>query len=335
MSRFFIRRPIVAIVIAILTVIVGAITITRLPVAQFPNIAPPEIRLWALYPGADADTLEKAVATPMEQQINGVDNMDYMYSLNSTNNSSTALLVNFDLKTDPNMDLLLTQSRQQLANGQLPQEVTQLGIDVKKSLTSPMMLVALYSPKGTHDAKFLSNYGYINLKEPVARSYGVGQVQIYGIGEYAMRLWVKPDRLAKLGVTVSEVVNAVQAQNTVNPAGQVGGEPSVAGQQFTYTVRAQGRLTSPEEFGDIIVREGADGGVVRVRDVATVDLGSQDYGWQARLNGEPVGEIGIYQLPGSNAVEAAKGIRKLMAKMKERFPADVDYAITLDTTDAV
>jgi len=335
MSKFFIRRPIVAIVISILMVIVGAITITNLPVAQFPNIAPPEIRVWALYPGADAETMERAVATPMEQQINGVDNMDYMYSLNSTNNSSTALLVNFDLKTDPNMDLLLTQSRQQLANGQLPPEVNQIGIDVKKSLTSPMMLIAIYSPKGTHDAKFLSNYAYINLTDPIARSYGVGLTQVYGIGQYAMRLWVKPDRLAKLGITVGEVVHAVQSQNTVNPAGQVGGEPSAPGQQFTYTVRAQGRLKTPEEFGDIIIREGADGGVLRVRDVARVDLGSQDYGWQARLNGQPVGEIGIYQLPGSNAVEAAKGIRKLMAKMKERFPADVDYAITLDTTDAV
>jgi HAE1 family hydrophobic/amphiphilic exporter-1 len=271
----------------------------------------------------------------MEQQINGVDNMDYMYSLNSTNNSSTALLVNFDLKTDPNMDLLLTQSRQQLANGQLPPEVNQIGIDVKKSLTSPMMLIDLYSPKGTRDAEFLSNYAYINLTDPIARSYGVGLTQVYGIGQYAMRLWVKPDRLAKLGVTVSEVVNAVQSQNTVNPAGQVGGEPSVAGQQFTYTVRAQGRLKTPEEFGDIIVREGADGGVVRVRDVATVDLGSEDYGWQARLNGQPAAAIGVYQLPGSNAVEAAKGLRKLMVKMKERFPADIDYKVTLDTTDAV
>jgi len=335
MSRFFINRPIVAIVISILMVIVGAITITNLPVAQFPNIAPPEIRVWALYPGADAETMEKAVATPMEQQINGVDNMDYMYSLNSTNNSSTALLVNFDLKTDPNMDLLLTQSRQQLANGQLPPEVNQIGIDVKKSLTSPMMLIDLYSPKGTRDAEFLSNYAYINLTDPIARSYGVGLTQVYGIGQYAMRLWVKPDRLAKLGVTVSEVVNAVQSQNTVNPAGQVGGEPSVAGQQFTYTVRAQGRLKTPEEFGDIIVREGADGGVVRVRDVATVDLGSEDYGWQARLNGQPAAAIGVYQLPGSNAVEAAKGLRKLMVKMKERFPADIDYKVTLDTTDAV
>ncbi len=334
MSNFFIRRPIVAIVISILMVIIGGITIVTLPVAQFPDIAPPEIRLQALYPGADAETMEKAVATPIEQQINGVDNMDYMYSLNSTNNSSSTLLVDFDLKTDPNMDLILAQSRQQLANGQLPQEVNEIGIDVKKSLTSPMMLVALYSPNGTHDAKFLPNYGYINLKEPISRAYGVGQVQIYGIGEYAMRLWVKPDQLAKLGITVSEIANAVQSQNTVNPAGQVGGEPAAPGQKFTYAVRAQGRLRTPEEFGDIIVRENTDGGVVRVKDVARVELGSQDYSWVTRLNGQPSAILGIYQLPGSNAVEAAKGVRKLMAKMKESFPADVDYAITLDTTDA-
>jgi len=335
MSRFFINRPIVAMVIAILMVIVGAITVTFLPVAQFPDIAPPEIRVQALYPGADAETLEKAVATPIEQQVNGVDHMDYMYSLNSTNNSSTTLMVDFDLSTDPNTDLLLAQSRQQLALGQLPQEVNQLGIDVKKSLTSPMMLFTLYSPKGTNDPKFLSNYAYINLVDPLSRSYGVGQVQVYGMGQYAMRLWVKPDQLAKLGVTVNEVVNAVQAQNSVNPAGQVGGQPSAADQQFTYAVRAQGRLLTPEEFGDIIVREGADGGVVRVRDVARVELGSQDYTWITRLNGKPAAIIAIYQLPGSNAVEAAKAARKLIAKMKQSFPADVDYAVSLDTTDAV
>ena len=335
MSQFFINRPIVAIVVSILMVIIGAITIISLPVAQFPDIAPPEIRLQAIYPGADAETMEKAVATPIEQQVNGVDKMDYMYSLNSTNNSSTTLMVDFDLNTDPNMDLILAQSRQQLANGQIPPQVNELGIDVKKSLTSPMMLVALYSPKGTHDAKFLSNYGYINLKEPIARSYGVGQVQIYGIGEYAMRLWVKPDQLAKLGISVSEIANAVKTQNTVNPAGQVGGEPSDTGQKFTYAVRAQGRLKTPEEFGDIVVRENADGGVVRVRDVARVELGSQDYTWITRLNGTPSAIIGIYQLPGSNAVEAAQRVRKLMAKMKESFPADIDYAVTLDTTDAV
>ena len=335
MSRFFINRPIVAIVISILMVIIGGITILSLPVAQFPDIAPPEIRVAATYPGADAETLERAVVTPIEQQVNGVDNMDYMYSMSSTNDSGVELMVDFDLKTDPNMDLLLTQSRQQLAIGQIPPEVNQIGIDVKKSLTAPMLLVALYSPKGTHDANFLANYAYINLKDPIARSYGVGNTQIYGLGEYAMRLWVKPDRLAKLGITVTDVVNAVKAQNTVNPAGQVGGEPTVAGQPFTYAVRAQGRLQTPEEFGDIVVREAADGGMVRVKDVARVELGSKDYSWLTRFDGKECAVLGIYQLPGSNAVEGAKGIRKLMAKMKQSFPADMEYAITLDTTDAV
>ena len=334
MSKFFIRRPIVAIVISVLMVIVGAITITELPVAQFPDIAPPEIRIFAMNPGADAETMERAVATPIEQQVNGVDNMDYMYSLNSTGNSSTALMVDFDLKTDPNTDLILTQSRQQLANGQLPPVVNFIGVDVKKSLTSPMMLVALYSPKGTYDSKFLANYAFINLKDPIERSYGVGQSQVYA-GQYAMRIWVKPDRLAKLGVTVNEVFMAVQSQNVVNPAGQVAGEPSLPGQRFTYAVRAQGRLKTPEEFGDIVIREGADGGVVHVKDVASVELGSQDYAIATRLDGKPTAVVGIYQLPGSNAVQAAKGVRKLMARMKESFPADLDYAITLDTTDAV
>jgi len=334
MSKFFIRRPIVAIVISVLMVIVGAITIVGLPVGQFPDIAPPEIRVFAMYPGADAETMERAVATPIEQQVNGVDNMDYMYSLNSTGNSSTALMVDFTLGTDPNTDLLLTQSRQQLANGQLPLEVNQVGVEVKKALTSPLMLVALYSPNGTYDTKFLTNYAYINLNDPISRLYGVGLTQIYG-GQYAMRIWVKPDRLATLGVTASEVVNAVQAQNTVNPAGQVGGEPAVAGQQFTYTVRAQARLKTAEEFGDIVVRESAGGGVVRVRDVASVELGSQDYNIATRLNGKPAAVLGVYQLPGSNAVEAAKGVRKLMAEMNAKFPADLQYAITLDTTQAV
>ena len=334
MSKFFIRRPIVAIVISILMVIVGAITILGLPVGQFPDIAPPEVRVFAMYPGADAETMERAVATPIEQQVNGVDNMDYMYSLNSTGNSSTALMVDFKLGTDPNMDLILTQSRQQLANGQLPLETNQIGIEVKKALTSPLMLIALYSPNGTYDTKFLTNYAYINLNDPVGRLYGVGLTQIYG-GQYAMRIWAKPDRLATLGVTVSDVVNAVQSQNTVNPAGQVGGEPSVQGQQFTYTVRAQARLKTPEEFGDIVIRESPGGGVVRVKDVASVELGSQDYNIATRLNGKPAAVLGIYGLPGSNAVEAAKGVKKLMAEMEAKFPADMKYAITLDTTEAV
>jgi HAE1 family hydrophobic/amphiphilic exporter-1 len=335
MANFFIRRPIVAIVIAILTVIVGVITIVALPVAQFPNIAPPEIRLQATYPGADAQTLEQAVAVPIEQQVSGVDNMTYMYSLNATANQQTTMFVDFDLKTDPNMDLMLTQSRQQLANGQLPTEVNNYGITLKKSTTAPLMLVALYSPHGTRDSNYLANYAYINLNDPIARLYGVGQTQVFGSGQYAMRLWVKPDQLAKLGITVTDIVDAIEAQNTVNPAGQVGGEPAQSNQQFTYAVLAQGRLTTPEQFGDVIVREAPNGGTVRVRDVARVELGTQDYSLIARLNGKPSAVISVYQLPGTNAVQTVQGIRKFMAQMKQRFPQDIDYTISLDQTLSV
>src|SRR6266478_1718813 len=232
MSKFFINRPIVAMVIAILMVIVGAVTIATLPIAQFPNIAPPEIRLQANYPGADAQTLEDAVAVPIEQQVNGVDNMSYMYSLNATSNQQTSLIVDFDLKTDPNTDLILTQSREQLATGQLPPEVNSYGVSLKKAPTAPLMLIALYSPHGTHNATYLANYAYINLNDPMARLYGVAQTTVFGAGQYAMRLWVNPDQLAKLGITVTDIVDAIKAQNTVNPAGQVGGEPAPANQQY-------------------------------------------------------------------------------------------------------
>src|SRR5580698_2892437 len=332
MANFFIRRPIVAIVIAIVTVIIGGITIALLPIAQFPNIAPPEIWLQANYPGADAKTLEQSVATPIEQQVTGVDNMEYMYSVNATNGSQTSLLVDFDLKTDPNMDLMLTHSRQQLANGQLPPEVTSYGISLRKSATAPFMLVGLYSPRGTRDAAFLSNYAYINLNDPIGRSYGVGRSEVFGAGQYAMRLWIKPDQLAKLGITVTDITNAIQAQSKVNPAGQIGGEPASGNQQYTYALLAQGRLTSPEEFGSIVVRETPNGGIVRVKDVARVELGQQDYSTISRLNGKPSAIIAIYQLPGSNALQTAEGVRKLMSRMKERFPEDVDYAVSLDQT---
>ncbi|MGC1290414.1 MAG: efflux RND transporter permease subunit, partial [Candidatus Acidiferrales bacterium] len=264
MSKFFIHRPIVAMVIAILTVILGVVTIAILPVAQFPNIAPPEIQLQATYVGADANTLEQSVATPIEEQINGVDNLNYMYSLNATANSQTTLVTDFDVKTDPNTDLILTQSRENLAASQLPAAVNNYGVTIRKSVTAPLMLVGLYSPHATHDAQFLANYAYINLIDPISRLYGVGQAQIFGAGQYAMRLWLNPDELARYGITVTDVVNAVQAQNTVNPAGQVGGEPAPSNQQFTYSVLAQGRLISPEQFGNIIVRENANGGIVRV-----------------------------------------------------------------------
>src|SRR5689334_18443914 len=311
MSRFFINRPTVAIVIAIVTVIAGVVALAGLPVAQFPQIAPSDIYITATYVGADAQTIEQSVATPIEQQMSGVDNMNYMYSLNATANGQMRMFVDFDVTTDPNTDLILAQSRETQAAPQLPVDVTNFGVTVQKSVLAPLMLVALYSPKGTHDAKFLANYSYINLNDPLTRVRGVGTVQVFGSGQYAMRLWVKPDQLAKLAITVPEIVSAIQTQNTVNPAGQVGSEPIPKDQPFTYSVRAQGRLTSPEEFEQIVVRETPETGIVRVRDVARVELGAQDYSITGHYNGKPSAVIAVYQLPGSNAVQTAALVKKM------------------------
>src|SRR2546422_462251 len=335
MSKFFINRPIVAMVISIIMLIVGAVTITGLPVAQFPNIVPPEVQVVATYVGADAQTIENPVAPRIDQKRSGVDNMNYMYSLNSTADGVMRLIVDYDVKTDPNTDLILTQIRETQAASQLPADVTNFGVTVQKTVTAPLMLVTLFSPNGTYDARFLSNYAYINLADQLTRSYGIGSVQIFGAGQYAMRLWVKPDQLAKLAITVPEIVTAIQSQNTVNPAGQVGSDPVPKGQEYTYSVRAQGRLTSPEEFGEIVVRESPAGAVVRLKDVARVELGAQNYSVLGRLNGKPGAIIAAYQLPGSNAVEAANGVKKLLADVRTRFPSDVDYVISLDTTRAV
>src|SRR5579863_5518393 len=335
MSKFFIRRPIVAMVIAILMVIAGAVAIAGLPVALFPQIAPPEVQVYGVYTGADSQTIEQAVATPIEQQMSGVDNMNYMYSLNATAKGDMRMVVDFDVATDPNIDLILAQSRTTLAQSQLPAEVNSYGLTVQKTLTAPLMVIALNSPNGTYDAQFLANYAYINLNDLLTHVPGIGSVQVFGAGQYAMRLWVKPDQLAKLGITVPDVVSAIQAQNTVNPAGQIGAAPVPKGQEFTYSVRAQGRLTSLEDFEQIVVRENPNGGIVRVKDVARVELGSQDYTVFGRLNGQPSAIIAVYQLPGSNAVDAANGVKKLMAGMKQTFPQDMDYVISLDTTKAV
>src|SRR3984957_3487763 len=334
MAKFFIDRPIVAMVISILMVIVGVVSMLGLPTAQFPNIVPPEIQVQALYPGADAETLEQSVATPIEQQMSGVDNMSYMYSTNA-NNGQTTLIVDFDVKTDPNIDQVLTQLRVSQATSQLPVAVNTAGVTVQKSLTAPLMLVDLYSPKSTYDGIFLANYAYINLVDELTRVPGIARVQVFGAGQYAMRCWVKPDQLAKLGVTVPQIIQAIQTQNTVNPAGKIGGEPVPAGQQFTYTVRAQGRLASPEEFGDIIIRVNPDGSTLRLKDVARITLGAQTYDVIGRFKGEPAAVLAIYQLPGANAVQAAAGVRKSMENLKKRFPADLDFGVGLDTTLAV
>src|SRR6202522_3319861 len=335
MSKFFINRPIVAMVIAILTVIVGAVVIVTLPIAQFPAIAPPEVQISAIYVGADAQTIEQSVATPIEEQMSGVDNMNYMYSLNATANGQMRMIVDFDVATDPNTDLILAQSRETQAASQLPTDVTNYGVTVQKSVLAPLMLIALYSPHGTYNDRFLANYAYINLNDQLTRVKGIGQVVIFGAGQYAMRLWVKPDQLAKLQITVPEIISAIQTQNTVNPAGQVGSEPIPKGQEFTYSVRALGRLTTPEEFQQIVVRETPETGIVRVKDVARVELGSQDYSWTGSLNGKPSAVIGVYQLPGANAVATAALVRKLLTEARKKFPGDMDFAIPVDTTKAV
>jgi len=333
MSKFFIRRPIVAIVIAIVTVILGVVSLVSLPTSQYPDIVPPEILVTATYPGADAKTLSQAVATPIEQQMNGVDNMLYMSST-SANNGVVQLTVDFDVKTNPDTDQVLGQLRVDQAQSQLPAEVTVAGLTVQKALTSPLMLVAINSPGGKLSQDFLTNYAIINLQDQITRVKGVSRVQVFG-GTYALRVWVQPDQMAKLGVTAPEVIAAIQAQNNVNPAGQIGGEPIPQGQQFTYTVRTQGRLVTPEEFGDIIVRANADGSILHLRDIARVELGDQAYAISGRYNQAPSGIMAIYQLPGSNAVQTATAVRDRMKELSATFPAGITYDVPLDTTKAV
>src|SRR6266853_5168796 len=334
MSEFFVRRPIVAIVIAIVMTIVGGVCILALPVAQYPEIAPPEILVQTHYTGADALTIEQSVAAPLEQKISGVDNMNYMYSVNA-NNGDLRLTINFDVASNANVDQILSQLRVSQAQSQLPADVNNYGVTVQKSTSAPLMVIALTSPLHTYDGIFLANYAYINLVDQLTRVPGISNVQIFGSGQYAMRLWVKPDQLAKLGITVPDIISAVQKQNTVNPAGQVGGEPIPSGQKFTYAVRAQGRLQTPEEFGEIVVRANPDGSFVRVKDIARIDLGAQTYNLKGRLNGKPAAIVACYQLPGTNAVKAAQGVRQLMAEAKQRFPGDMDFAVSLDQTLSV
>ena len=334
MSKFFIRRPIVAMVISIVMVIVGVVSMLKLPTAQFPNIIPPEILVQATYPGADAKTLEQSVATPIEQQMNGADDMTYMYST-SASNGQMQLYVDFGVETDPNIDQVLSQLRVSQAQAQLPAAVNTAGVTVQKSLNSPLMLIALYSPHQTYDGTFLANYGYINLADELTRVPGISRVQVFGAGQYAMRVWVKPDQLAKLGITVPEITQALEVQNNVNPAGQIGGEPTPHGQEFTYTVRTQGRLTTAEQFGDIIVRATQGGSVVRLKDVARIELGAQTYNLAGRYNGKPSAILAIYQIPNSNAIQAAKDVRARLASLAARFPNDMSYAVSVDTTKPV
>jgi hydrophobic/amphiphilic exporter-1 (mainly G- bacteria), HAE1 family len=330
-SRFFIGRPIVAIVIAIVTVLAGLVAMQGLPIAQFPEIIPPQISVSATYTGADALTIEQSVATPLEQQMNGVENMLYMQSTNA-NDGTMQLTVTFDVATDPNIDQVNVQNRMAQAQPNLPPDVNTFGLTMRKATGFPMLIVSMFSPKDTYDALFLANYANINIVDALYRVAGVGDVRIFGAGDYAMRIWVKPDRLVTLGLTVSDLVRAVQQQSTVNPSGQIGAQPAPSGQEMTYTVRAQGRLQTAEEFGGIAVRSNSDGSVVRLKDVARIELGALNYQQIGRVNGQPGCAIAVFQTPGSNALAVAEGVKKTMADLSQRFPPDLQFRYSIDTT---
>ncbi|MBU6181849.1 MAG: multidrug efflux RND transporter permease subunit [Verrucomicrobia bacterium] len=334
MSNFFIRRPIVAMVVAIITVIVGLVSMAGLPVAQYPNIVPPQIQVTTTYVGADALTVEQSVATPIEMQMSGVEGMEYMYSINA-NSGIMSLNIIFGTDTDPTTDQILAQMRQTQASSQLPTEVKNYGVTVQQSLSSPLGVFVLSSPGGEFDPTFLANYAYINLNQPLSRIPGVGSVSIFGAGQYAMRIWVKPDRLATLNITVPEVISAVGAQNKVNPAGQIGGEPVPQGQVYTFTVTTTGRLTTVEEFENIVIRADPNGSVVRVKDVARVELGGQVYNIRGRFQGQNACIVAVYQLPGSNAVDTMKQLRNFFEQQSKQFPAGLKYTVALDTTLAI
>ena len=304
MANFFIRRPIVAIVISILLVLMGLFSLKGLSIEQYPFLAPPSIRVTATYPGASAVAVEQSVATPIEQEVNGVDKMIYMKSSN-TSDGRMQLDVNFEVGVDQDTANVLTQNRVSSAQARLPQEVVQQGVTVKKQSPSILMIISVYSPKGSYDANFLTNYCGINLRDQLLRIPGIAQVDLFGGADYGMRIWLRPDKLAKLALTPSDVIAAIKEQNLQAPAGRVGAAPSPKDQEFTYTVSAPGRLVNPEEFENIILRQTETGAQIRIKDVGRAELGSQNYDSFGRLDGKPSGTMSVYLLPGANQLKAS------------------------------
>jgi HAE1 family hydrophobic/amphiphilic exporter-1 len=331
MADFFIRRPIVAMVLSILMVIVGAFTLTGLPISEYPEVSPPVISVTSNYRGAAAPAVEASVATPIEAQVNGVEDMLYMKSVNAADGSMT-LSSTFDLGTSPNMNQVNVQNRVALAAPRLPESVSREGVSVKRSSPDILMIIGLLSPKGTYDAIFLSNYATINMIDAIARVKGVGDVRNFTAQDYSMRLWIDPDRLASLNLTPSDVIAAVREQNVQAAAGVVGAEPAKKGQEFQYNVVASGLLQEPEEFEQIIIRSNPDGSQVKVKDVARIEMGAQTYKSIASVGGAPAAALGIYLAPGANALATAEAIRKQIAEMEQRFPPDMKVQVTLDST---
>src|SRR6058998_1736589 len=334
MADFFIRRPSVAIVIAILTVLLGTYSLLKLSFEQYPFLAPPTIRVTATYPGASAVAVEQSVATPIEQEVNGVESMIYMQSSN-TSDGRMLLDVNFAVGVDQDKANVLTQNRVNSAQARLPAEAIAQGVTVKKQSPSILMVVSLYSSKGTYDANYLINYCGINLRDQLLRIPGIAQVDLFGGADYGMRIWLRPDKLAKLALTPSDVISAVKEQNLQAPAGRVGAAPSPKDQEFTYTVSAPGRLVTAEEFENIIIRQTETGAQIRVKDVGRAELGSQNYDSFGRLDGKPSGTMAVYLLPGANQLKASEAIYETLRQAKALFPPDMDYKIVYDTTPAV
>jgi len=334
MAEFFVRRPIVAMVISIFIVIIGVLSMLQLPIAQYPDLTPPMVQVTGTYPGASAINVEQSMASPLEQEINGVENSIYMQSIN-TNDGYMTLKVSFDVGTDPDMNNVLTQNRVSSATPKLPEDVKRLGVSTKKSLSFPLMLVTIVSPEGTYDSLFLSNYAKINIADRIARIKGVGLVNLFGAGDYSMRIWIKPDILAKLELTVPDIVNAIQQQNVIVAGGQFGGLPAPPGTEFTYTVRLKDRLQSEEEFNNIVIRQNPNGSQVKLKDVARAEMGTETSKSFVRLNDMPSAAIAIFQSPGSNAIDITEAVNALMEEISATFPKDIQYDVSLDTTLAI
>ena len=331
MARFFVNRPIVAMVISIVTVLVGLVAMSGLPIAQYPEVVPPMVQVTTTFVGASATDVEASVATPIEQKVNGVEKGIYMKSTNA-NDGTLTLKVSFEVGSNLDMDNVLAQNRVSEATPMLPQSVKNYGVAVKKALPFPLLIISVKSPNGTYDNNFLSNYSVININDTIARIPGVGQINLFGGSDYAMRVWLRPDRIAKLGLTVPDIVNAVNQQNQISPAGQIGGPPAAKGTEYTYTVKVKGRLLDENEFGNIVVRSNPDGSQVFLKDVARLELGTMLYNSIGRHNGGPAAVIAVFQIPGTNAIDVANKIKKTMEDLKQRFPRDMDYLISLDTT---